>query len=320
MKPWLAYALATTILWGIWGAFTEASEMHGFPGTLGYVVWAFTMLIPATISLSAEGFKIDRSWTAIYYGMLIGVAGAAGTVALFKALAIGPAYLIFPIIALSPVITVCLSLTLLKERTGLLGAIGVVMALVSILLFSQSDPKTGHFQSGWLVLAIGIMLAWGIQAYYMKVANLHMSSASIFFYMTVCGLLFIPLTIWMTDFSMPVNWGVSGMGVAAVVQLLNAIGACTLVFAFRDGKAVIVSPLCNALAPLMTVLISLAWHRTLPDAVKGAAIILAITAALLMVIDDAQHQSESNTTSDEGITPLRPAARPRNNTERSAQQ
>ena len=34
--------------------------------------------------------------------------------------------------------------------------------------------------------------------------------------------------------------------------MLNAIGALTLVFAFRYGKAIIVSPLINAGAPLLT--------------------------------------------------------------------
>lgn len=290
MKPWCAYALATTILWGVWGAFTEVSEQNGFPGTLGYVAWSFTMLIPAAISLKSDRFRIDRHRTAIYYGLWIGLTGAAGTVALFKALAIGPAYLIFPLIALSPVITVFMSLAFLKERTGRLGTIGVIMALVSILLFARSDPQAGQYGSGWLALSIGIMLAWGIQAYCMKVANRHMSSASIFFYMTICGLLFIPVTIGMTDVSRPVNWGPSGLGVAAIVQLLNAIGACTLVYAFRDGKAIIVSPMCNALAPLITVLISLAWHQTFPDAVKGIAIFMAIAAALCMVVDEQRAQ------------------------------
>jgi drug/metabolite transporter (DMT)-like permease len=250
------------------------------------VVWALTMLIPAGVVLIPEKFAIDHHPKAIFHGMLIGLTGAGGTVALFEALSIGPAYLIFPILALSPVITVSMAAVLLGERTGGLGWIGVVLALISIVFFSMSDPEEGQYGSIWLAWAVGIMIAWGIQAYLMKIANRHMTSASIFFYMMLTGLMFIPLTIWMTDFEQPIHWGASGPGLAAVVQLLNAIGACTLVFALRDGKAIIVSPMCNALAFLITVMISLLYYQTLPSVVTGCAIALAIVAAFLMVLDE----------------------------------
>ena len=46
-KPWLVYAFATTILWGVWGAFTNVSAERGFPETLVYCVWSATMILPA---------------------------------------------------------------------------------------------------------------------------------------------------------------------------------------------------------------------------------------------------------------------------------
>ena len=105
--------------------------------------------------------------------------------------------------------------------------------------------------------------------------------------MMLTALLFIPVTLWMTDFQQqPINWGFSVPGIAAVVQLLNAIGACTLVFALRQGKAIIVSPMCNALAPLITVMISLVLYGILPGMVTGSAIALAIVAVFLMVLDE----------------------------------
>ena len=67
--------------------------------------------------------------------MTIGLLGAGGQMLLFKALTIGPAYFIFPIISLSPAITIALSFVLLRERTGKLGALGIVLALVALPLF-----------------------------------------------------------------------------------------------------------------------------------------------------------------------------------------
>ena len=53
----------------------------------------------------------------------------------------------------------------------------------------------------------------------------------------------------MTDFSQPINYGRGGPWLAAATQILNAVGALTLVYAFRYGKAIVVSPLTNAGAP-----------------------------------------------------------------------
>ena len=50
-KLWLIYAIATTLAWGIWGALIDITAEAGFPETLGYCVWALTMLIPALLAL-----------------------------------------------------------------------------------------------------------------------------------------------------------------------------------------------------------------------------------------------------------------------------
>jgi len=50
-RPWLLFAIITTAFWGIWGALIEIPEKSGFPATLGYTVWALTMVIPSLIAL-----------------------------------------------------------------------------------------------------------------------------------------------------------------------------------------------------------------------------------------------------------------------------
>ncbi len=50
-RPWLIYAIVTTVFWGVWGALIEIPEKAGFPATLGYSVWALTMIPPALIAL-----------------------------------------------------------------------------------------------------------------------------------------------------------------------------------------------------------------------------------------------------------------------------
>jgi len=176
-----------------------------------------------------------------------------------------------------------MSYLLLRERTTWIGAIGIALALIALPLFDFSPE--GLFASegmAWLLPSLIIMVCWGVQAYFMKVANRSMSAESIFCYMMLTGLILGPVAWGMTDFGQPINWGTDGPYLAAVIQLLNAVGALLLVYAFRYGKALVVSPLTNAGAPLMTAVISLLLIGVVPGQLKLVALGLALVAALLL--------------------------------------
>ena len=281
-QRWLHYALLTTVAWGVWGAFTAVPAEHGFPDTLTYVVWALTMIVPAVWALRRAGAPLERDARALWLGLAVGILGAGGQMLLFRAVTLGPAYLVFPIVSLSPVVTILLSLTLLRERTGALGVAGIVLAVLSLPLFDYSPAPGAHAYGAWFLLSLGVMLAWGLQAYFIKLANATMSAESIFFYMMVTALAFIPVALGLTDYSRPINLGLAGPPLAAAIQLLNAVGALLLVYAFRYGKAIVVSPLINAGAPLLTAVISLLVAGALPGPYKLAGIVLALGGALLL--------------------------------------
>jgi len=285
-RPWLFYALLTTVFWGVWGAFAGLPTQRGFPETMVYVVWALTMIPPALYALRRAGWKLQTDGRSIYLGAMIGFLGAGGQMLLFHAVHNGPTYLIFPIIALSPVVTIALSMLLLQERVSRLGAAGVVLALIALPMFDYA-PGGGSNTHGiiWFIDTLLIMAAWGVQAFYMKLANRTMNAENIFFYMTVTGLLLVPVALGMTDFSQPINYGLDGPWLAAITQILNSIGALMLVYAFRYGKAIVVAPLTNAGAPLITAVISLAVLGLVPQPLKLTGILLAFAAAALLAIE-----------------------------------
>lgn len=292
-KMWLVYAVITTAFWGVWGATIELPEKAGFPASLGYIVWALTMIIPAFFALRIIKWKLETNKKAILYGMLIGLTGTGGQLVLFHALVIGPAYLVFPFISLSPLITIILSRAILKEKTTKLGWIGIIVALIAIPLLSYQTPdNSASFGYFFIILAVFVLLAWGIQAFFIKIANQHMKAESIFFYMMFSGLLLIPVALYMTDFSEAINWGFKGPYLAAIVQILNAVGALMLVYAFRYGKAIIVSPLINAGAPVITVILSLSLYRVIPHAVIMIGMVMAILAIFLMAKAEAEAEAQ----------------------------
>src|SRR5580698_1071924 len=148
-------------MWGVWGAFTSLPSEHGFPDTLTYVVWALTMIPPAIWALRRAATGLQRDLRSVMLGLAIGLLGAGGQMLLFRAVTVGPTYLIFPIISLSPVITILLSLVLLRERTGKLGIAGIVLAVLSLPLFDYSPEAGTHHFGTWFLMAIGVMVAWG---------------------------------------------------------------------------------------------------------------------------------------------------------------
>jgi drug/metabolite transporter (DMT)-like permease len=286
-KPWLLFAIITTTFWGLWGALIEIPEKSGFPATLGYSVWALTMIFPSLIALWLVKWRLEFNARSIYLGLTIGLTGAGGQLILFLALRSGPAYLVFPFISLSPVVTIILSLIFLKEKASIRGWVGIFLALLAIPLLSYQSVEGIHSDNYlWILLSLLVFLAWGLQAFVMKFANQSMRAESIFFYMMLTGIALIPFAIWMTDFGQPINWGFKGPWLTGMIQILNAVGALMLVYAFRYGKAIIVSPMTNALAPVITIIISLSIYQVIPHLIIMIGIVLAVFSAFLLALEN----------------------------------
>ncbi|WP_297814418.1 EamA family transporter [Segetibacter sp.] len=294
-RSWMSFVVIHVIFMGAWGALIELPEKNGFPATLGYVVWSLTM-IPATIvALVINKWKLDYDRRSIIFGCLAGFLGAIGQLVLFFTLKIAPAYIVFPILSLTPVVTILLAVLFLKESTGLIGWIGIAIAVLAIFLLSYM-PSGSSETSGylWILFTIIPLVAWGAQGFVMRFANEKMKAESIFFYMAVSSIALIPVALWMTDFSKPINYGLNGPYLAAGIQILNAFGALCLVYAFRYGKAIIIAPMTTALSPVLTVVISLIIYSVVPHPLIIAGIALAILSALLMGNAESKMEKKSN--------------------------
>lgn len=285
-RSWIPFAALLVLFWGVWGAFSSLpTAQYGYPDEMVYVIWSITMLIPAFFILRSERV-FDRRPVAAFYGLLIGLTGAGGQLILFKTLTIGPAYLIFPLIALSPGITVLLATFLLRERLLGLTKIGIVVALLALLFFNISGSGGDASVGPWLLLALIITACWGVQAYFMrKAATVGVNDGTTFGYMTFSGLLLVPVAFIMMG-GLPESAPWQAPVLAFGTQLLNAVGALFLVMALSRGKASIVAPTTNALAPVLTVVVSLVFYQTFPSVFGAIGILLAILGSTLMVYGD----------------------------------
>src|ERR1700754_2714368 len=160
-RSWIFYAALLILFWGVWGAFSALpATNYGYPDEMIYCIWALTMIIPAVVIL--RGQRWDRRTAATVYGLVIGLTGAGGQLLLFQALTMGPAYLIFPIVSISPAITVVMAMVLLRERVSGLAIVGLIAALAAIVLFSITSGDSDGSTGPWLPLAILVCVAWGV--------------------------------------------------------------------------------------------------------------------------------------------------------------
>ncbi|UCE07686.1 MAG: DMT family transporter, partial [bacterium] len=252
---------------------------------LGYSVWALTMIPVTIIALKIIAWKLDRDRRSIFLGMAAGLLGCGGQLILFQCLRMGPAYIVFPIISLYPVVTIVLSATLLKERASKRAWIGIMLALFAIVMLAyqppENSPVKGYF---WLLLAIIVFLMWGVQAYIMKFASSDMQAESITFYTMSSAILLIPIALVMTDFSHNINWGFSGVYSAGLIQSLNAVGFLFFAYTIRYGKAIIVVPMM-ALAPVITIILSLILYAVIPHPIIIAGMVFASFAMYLLALE-----------------------------------
>ncbi|MGX1973655.1 DMT family transporter [Streptomyces kronopolitis] len=301
-NSWILWAGLLVLFWGVWGAFSsQPSERYGYPNEMIYVIWAFTMLVPCTIALRRGRF--DRRPIAAVYGLAAGLTGAGGQLLLFQALSNGPAYLIFPVVSLSPVITVLMAVALLRERIGKLAVAGVIAALVAIVLLSIPAGAGGSVATGsWPALAVLVCVAWGSQAFFMRKAALAgVNDATTFGWMTVSGLLLVPVAVLIMGGLPDAPWQAPAL--TAGTQILNAVGALFLVMALSRGKASVVAPITNALAPVLTIVLSLLVYRTLPTIWATVGIVLALGGSTLMVYADEKRGDAAGPTEPSAAGP-----------------
>ena len=118
-----------------------------------------------------------------------------------------------------------------------------------------------------------------------------------FGWMTISGLLMIPFAFWMMT-APATGYPWQAPALTAVTQVLNAVGALFLVMALSRGKAVIVAPCTNALAPVLTIVLSLLFAATLPTLYSTIGIVLALVGSTLMVYSEEKQAAPGTPAAD----------------------
>lgn len=143
MKPaasgragWWLMCCLCLVLWGIWGFLSKllADAIGAVEAQILFTLGMAPAALVAGASVKWRGLASSRR--GVTYGLLNGLLTAAGTLCFFKALALGPASIVSPMIAVYPLGTVALAMLFLHERITVIQGLGAVCAVAGLALLS----------------------------------------------------------------------------------------------------------------------------------------------------------------------------------------
>jgi bacterial/archaeal transporter family protein len=133
---WLGFALLAMGFWGMWGLLSKVATQY-LPPMAVYVVAIFGNLAVVGYLLAGPGISLPWHTAGMAAALGAGVCGAFGLLCFYRALAGGAAAVVVPLTALYPLVTVVLSLALLREGITLRHLAGVALALAAVWLLSK---------------------------------------------------------------------------------------------------------------------------------------------------------------------------------------
>ncbi|MEO0802954.1 MAG: EamA family transporter [Cyanobacteria bacterium J06642_2] len=135
MKEWLAPALGTVAVWGLWSFLPKIATQYVTPRS-ATVFQALGGLVFVAIVLLTSSEKIEIHPIGTALAIVTGILGVAGAYLFLLAVSSGPVTLVTALSSLYPLATIVLAVALLGETLTARQVVGMVLALIAVVLVS----------------------------------------------------------------------------------------------------------------------------------------------------------------------------------------
>jgi transporter family protein len=133
---WQFYASLALVVWGWWGYLPKRALATLDPRSVLVLEGIGGVLVAVTLLVSSGGrVAVDRS--GVLAAVATGVCGLGGAYFFLLALERGKASVIVPFTSLYPLVTLVLSVLLLRERPSLSNLLGIALAIAAVVLLSR---------------------------------------------------------------------------------------------------------------------------------------------------------------------------------------
>ncbi len=140
LPAWLIYCILTLLLWGLW-AFLPRLATRTLDTTSTLFFQQMGALLATLCVLATAGFRIKPEMKGISWAMLTGMLGVFGLLCFLQAVTRYRLSVVVMVTALYPLITVGLSVLILREKLTALQWLGVALAMAAILLMSAPSES-----------------------------------------------------------------------------------------------------------------------------------------------------------------------------------
>lgn len=130
---WLAYALATVVLWTAW-SFLGVIALREVSVAQATLVFGVAVLLVGAASLLLGERSGSWSSSGMTVAAVSGACGALGMATFYLALDHGKASSVAPVIGVYPAFVAILAVAFLSESFSLLQAVGVALAVAGVIL------------------------------------------------------------------------------------------------------------------------------------------------------------------------------------------
>lgn len=135
MQTWFILAVVALLLWGVWGLFPKLATNYLSPASV-MVFEGLGHLLVIVVVLASLSFRPELHSRGVAFAILAGLIGTLGTIPFLYAISRGKAAVVVPMTSLYPLVTIILSLLILKEPMTWKQGLGIVFALMALLLFA----------------------------------------------------------------------------------------------------------------------------------------------------------------------------------------
>ena len=130
---WLAYALATVVLWTLW-SFLGVIALRDVSAGQATLVFGIAVVIVGVASLALGDRGGTWSPSGLTVAALSGGCGALGMATFYLALDHGKASSVVPVIGVYPAFVALLAVAFLSETLSAVQAVGVALAVLGVVL------------------------------------------------------------------------------------------------------------------------------------------------------------------------------------------
>ncbi len=281
---WLAWVLGATVIWGFGTMLAKPGTDRLGSRTMGVGTIALEGAAFALVGLVLPRNALPADALVSAAAVCAGVLGATGYLFFYEGMRFGTVGLVGTISAACPMLTVVLSVLLLRESLGGFQVLGIALVMVCILVLAYDPKKPSVSRRSAVLLSLAGFFVWGIWGFLVKSSvsalgegSLDLLLASGYFGVSV-GYALLRRTVAPPERPTQRTWSIG-----VFVFLAGALSAVALTIAYDLGPAALVAPISGTYPIIATLAAAAVLKERLDWRIGVALVAFGLGIVLLSV-------------------------------------